>query len=269
MEDALAEVLSRHTTLGASISGEHDSRVEIQVFLASEDFDLIPALVEDLATIGVDQPDVGTQEDEDWLAAYRDHIRPFVVGRRWWIDPHPEDPTSAPEGLRRLVIEPRMAFGTGSHQSTALVLMELEDRPPEGLNVLDVGTGSGILALAAERLGAAWAVGFDLDPEAVMVARQIRRDQDFPCDPAYFVGSRAALGRGVFDLVLCNMISEHFLPMAGSFLELMSPKAAVIFSGILESEEAEVVAALEDYGYRLRSKRVLDGWVALRMTHES
>ncbi len=267
-EDGLAEILNRHSTLGASLVTRADGRLGVDVFFGSDDGRLIPDLVRALVEIGVERTEVGTQEAEDWLASYRETIRPFVVGKGWWIDPHPGTPTPAPEGYRRLVIEPRMAFGTGSHQSTALVLMELESRPPEGLTILDVGTGSGVLALAAQRLGAAWVVGFDLDLEAVMVARQIRRDQDFSCDPAYFAGPWSAIGPAAFDLIVCNMISEHFLPMSRSFRQMLTAEGSVVFSGILESEAAEVSMALEHQGYRTLSVRTLDEWVAFRMTHE-
>ena len=266
-EDDLAEILNRHNTMGASLVSRADGRFCVEVFFGPDDGHLIPDLVHALVEIGVERTEVGTQEAEDWLASYREAIRPFVVGKSWWIDPHPGTPTPAPEGFRRLVIEPRMAFGTGSHQSTALVLMELESCPPEGLTMLDVGSGSGILALAAERLGAAWAVGFDLDLEAVMVARQIRRDQDFSCDPAFFAGPRSAIGDGAFDLIVCNMISEHFLPIAESLREMLAPDGSVVFSGILESEAARVSVALEHQGFRMLSTRALDEWVAFRMTH--
>jgi len=266
-EDDLTEILNRHSTMGASLVDRADGRLGVDVFFGPDNGRLIPNLVHALVAIGVERTEIGTQEAEDWLASYRETVRPFVVGKGWWIDPHPGTPTPAPDGFRRLVIEPRMAFGTGSHQSTALVLMELEDRPPEGLTILDVGSGSGILALAAERLGAAWAVGFDLDLEAVMVARQIRRDQDFSGDPAFFAGPRSAIGTGVFDLIVCNMISEHFLPMSESFREMLAVEGSVVFSGILESEAAEVSAALEHQGYRMLSVRTLDEWVAFRVTH--
>ena len=266
-EDDLAEILNRHSTMGASLVNRPDGRLGVDVFFGSDDGRLIPDLVNALVAIGVERTEVGAQEAEDWLASYRETIRPFAVGKGWWIDPHPGNPTPAPEGHRRLVIEPRMAFGTGSHQSTALVLMELESRPPEGLTMLDVGSGSGILALAALRLGAAWVAGFDLDLEAVMVARQIRRDQDFSCDPAFFAGPRSAIGDGAFDLIVCNMISEHFLPIAESLREMLAPDGSVVFSGILESEAARVSVALEHQGFRMLSTRALDEWVAFRMTH--
>lgn len=267
LEDDLAEILNRHKTMGASLESGAEGKVSVQVFFDKGDARRVPELIEAVEAIGARKTEIGYQEAEDWLASYRMHVRPFCVGTRWWIDPHPENPTPAPEGRRRLVIEPRMAFGTGSHQSTALVLMELEDCPPDGLSVLDVGTGSGVLALAAQRLGASWAVGFDLDLEAVFVARQIRRDQDFPCCPAYFGGELTAIGWSAFDLIVCNMISEHSLPMAGSLRKLLSSQGTAIFSGILETEAGEVTAKLEAAGFRVLSTRALDEWVAFRVTH--
>ena len=265
-EEDLAEILTRHKTMGASLENRADAKIDVQVYFDSDDAGLAEGLIQALEAIGVRKAEIGYQEAEDWLASYRLHVRPFTVGSTWWIDPHPESPTPAPEGRRRLVIEPRMAFGTGSHQSTALVLMELENTAPDGLSVLDVGTGSGVLALAAQRLGASWVVGFDLDLEAVLVARQIRRDQDFPCFPAYFGGTLEALGSPTFDLIVCNMITEHFLPMAGSLKGLLSSLGTAIFSGILASEADEVTKKLKAVGFRVLSTRVLDEWVAIRVT---
>ena len=124
-EDDLAEILNRHSSMGASLVSRAAGRVGVDVYFGPNDGALIPDLVDALVSIGVLETEVGTQEAEDWLAAYRDSVRPFVVGQSWWIDPHPGVPTPAPAGFRRLVVEPRMAFGTCSHQSTALVLMEL------------------------------------------------------------------------------------------------------------------------------------------------
>lgn len=268
-EDELAEILTGHQTMGASLEIREDEKLDVRVFFEIGETALARELIEALKAIGVQRAEIGRQESEDWLAAYRRHVRPFAVGNTWWIDPHPKNPSPAPEGRRRLVIEPRMAFGTGSHQSTALVLMEIESVLPEGLSVLDVGTGSGVLALAAQRLGASRVIGFDVDLEAVLVARQIRRDQDFPCCPAYFGGTLAALGKSSFDLILCNMISEHFLPIAGSLKALLSSRGTAVFSGILASESEDVSRQLENAGFQVLSTRLLDEWIAFRVTHSS
>ena len=263
-EDDLGGVLALHPTLGASLTPYGEETLAVDIYLDPRFRDEIPALLEDLEAVGARGVEVGDFEARDWLASYRERVRPFPLGETWWIDPHPRTPTPAPPGRRRLAVEPRMAFGTGTHPSTALMLTNLERNPPRGLSVLDVGTGSGILALAADSLGADRVVGFDIDLASIMVARQILRDQDFSPTPSYFAGGIEAVGRGAFDLILCNMISERFLPIAGSLRPLLHPAGAAVFSGILETEREEVESSLEEKGFRSTSIDELDGWILIR-----
>lgn len=262
-EDDLAELLGRHSTQGAALDPRNE-RLLVDLYMQPEPSDGVGNLVRDLEQLEPSDLELTTIDDEDWLAAYRETLQPFEVGRTWWMDPHPDRPTPAASGRRRLAVEPRMAFGTGSHPSTALVLQELEDLPVRGASVLDVGSGSGVLSLAALRLEAGWAVGFDLDPEAVFVARQIVRDQDFACSPAYVVGSVDGFGPARFDLILCNMISEHFGPIAGALCGMMAPTGTAVFSGILKTEEEAVSVRLGRAGFKTVSSRGMDEWVALR-----
>ncbi|MCD4748794.1 MAG: 50S ribosomal protein L11 methyltransferase [Thermoanaerobaculales bacterium] len=264
-EPNLAEVLGSHATLGSMLGSVFEGRVEATIYLDSSQEPVIPSLLQDLEGLACSELRVGTLPGQDWLKAYRERVKPFSLGRTWWIDPHPQMPSQAPKGRLRLVIEPRMAFGTGSHESTHLVLLELEDDPPEGLSVMDIGTGSGILALAAERLGAVRTVGLDIDLQAVIVARQIVADQDFACSPGYLAGPLAAVGRGEFSLVLCNMISEHFRPLIAGIRRIMTAEGTAVFSGVLAKEAEEVSLALEKGGLRVEKTRHLHDWVALRV----
>jgi ribosomal protein L11 methyltransferase len=156
-----------------------------------------------------------------------------------------------------------MAFGTGSHESTQLMLCELEDLDLEGQAVLDVGCGSGILCLAALSRGAGSAMGLDIDPQSVWVARQIAMQQERPLKPAYVIASLAAFGGGGFDLVLCNMIAERFLPLLKAIRRLARKGATVIFSGILELQRAEVLRALAANGLQLVGERQLADWLSI------
>src|SRR5262249_18536591 len=109
--------------------------------------------------------------EEDPLAVFRAASRPFPVGKRFWLDPGEPPHAAAPPGRIALLLPASTAFGTGGHESTRLALESLEEQPIAGAEVLDVGTGSGVLALAAAALGSRRAVGLDTDAEAVFVAR--------------------------------------------------------------------------------------------------
>jgi ribosomal protein L11 methyltransferase len=221
-----------------------------------------------LAALGAVEILVQPFQQADWLAAYRATVRPHAVGRRWWMDPHPDAPTAAPQGRWRLAVEPRMAFGTGSHESTQLVLVALEELAQRwdavgGATVLDVGAGSGVLALAAERLGAAWVVGLDVDPEAVWVARQIARQQEWPAGPLYLIGPVAALSGVRFDLILCNMIPKQSVPLLPDLRRLLASRGWLVLSGILQDQAAEVGGELRLHGLGVEETSSLDDWACV------
>lgn len=263
-EEALAEVVAVVGALGATVEARDDGTVGACVWFPD------PAAAGRGATAlaelgGAEPPRIEVEADRDWMEAYRESARAFPVGRRWWVDPRPDVPSSAPADRLRLAVEPRTAFGSGSHESTRLVLCELEDHPPTGRVVLDVGTGSGILTLAADRLGAASAVGLDVDPEAVWVARQTAATQEWRCRVRYIVGPLETVSpRARFDLVLCNMVVEEFLPLVDGIAARLADGGEAVFSGILEAQLEEVRRALGGSGLAVASERRDGTWAALR-----
>ncbi len=241
--------------------------MRVSVYLSKDQGGEVGALLSDLEAAGGSDLTTEVRLAEDWLAAYRARARPFAIGRTWWIEPCAGSDDGVPEGRCRLVVEPRMAFGTGSHESTHLVLLDLEDDPPVGERFLDVGTGSGILALAAQRLDASWTLGLDIDLQAVFVARQIAGDQDFHQDVCYVGGPLAAVGGVFFDRIVCNMVVAQFMPLVDDIRRVLAPAGCVIFSGILQSEEAEVRDLLDERGLRIHGVRHLGDWLSLRAGH--
>jgi ribosomal protein L11 methyltransferase len=162
-----------------------------------------------------------------------------------------------------LAIEPRMAFGTGSHESTQAILMALEDIEVNGRRVLDVGAGSGILALAAESLGAESVVGVDIDETSVWVAIETARQQEWPSRVSYVIGTVECIGRTEFDIVMCNMITSVFLPLLSEMRRLLAPAGIAVFSGLLVSEVESVSGALVEAGFAIPSHRVFGDWASL------
>ena len=206
--------------------------------------------------------------DADWMAPYREHVLPFTVGRRFLLDPRePQDfaPSTAisHDGRIRLRLPARSAFGTGSHESTRLALELLERADVRDRRVLDVGTGTGILAFAAVGLGARLAVGFDNDVIAPLHAEvNARLNGVHAC---LYAGTLAALdARFAFDVALVNVVPEQILPEIDSLVARLAPGASVIFSGILRTAGPRFLRALRERGLVRRASRIAGEWVAYR-----
>ena len=263
LEEELPELLGPWGVLGTEIGGHSNRGVIIAVYLSrvdSGDVDGVCCLLTDRGARDIERE---TLDAADWLAGFRESTRPFEVGGSWWIDPHPDQPTAAPSGRRRLVVEPRMAFGTGSHESTQTILMALEEIEVKDRRVLDVGTGSGILALAAEFMGADFVVGLDIDATAVWVAFETAQQQEWRSSVGFVLGPVECIGGGEFDIVMCNMITSSFLPLAPELRKRLSPAGIAVFSGLLASEVCYVSGALIEAGFIIRSHSIHGDWASI------
>ena len=197
--------------------------------------------------------------DLDWSQAWKEglgaiEISPRLVVRPSFVD-HPLG-----LGQSEVVVDPGCAFGTGGHESTRLAL-EWVDRLMEAdlgpVRVLDVGTGSGILGLAALKLGAGFAVGFDLDGEAIREARRVALGNGMADRLNLFAGPIAALAAETFDLVLVNMLRSEMLAIVGEIAGTLSPGSNLVLSGLLEGDRPRVLEAFGEFGLEERSERSL------------
>ncbi len=176
-------------------------------------------------------------EDRDWGERWKEGLAAFAVGRTFvrpsWIAASP------PPGTVEVVLDPGMAFGTGTHTTTALCLAVLGEtvglRP--GLSVLDVGTGSGLLAIAARRLGAGRVVASDVDPEALRVARENAAANGVDLE---VTGAEVGAIAGPFDLVVANILANTLVALAPALAAQVAPGGTLHLSGILREQEAEV-----------------------------
>ncbi|MEN8183336.1 MAG: 50S ribosomal protein L11 methyltransferase [Myxococcota bacterium] len=207
--------------------------------------------------------------EQDWSRGWRAHHRPLEISPRLAIQPSFARAPVRP-GQEVLVIDPGQAFGTGSHASTRLILELLAGplcRLLPGSEVLDAGTGSGVLALAALRLGARRVVAFDLDPLAAAEARRNALGNGLAAGLQLFTGPAQAL-RGSFDLVVANLLRGELEPILPTLTEQLGSSGALVLSGLLEAEEAPVRAALAELGLlRVEARRSGDAtgdrWLAL------
>ncbi|HWZ84858.1 MAG TPA: 50S ribosomal protein L11 methyltransferase [Thermoanaerobaculia bacterium] len=198
----------------------------------------------------------------DPLEAYRAASRPFSVGRRFWIEPGEANDGAPPEGRIALRVPASRAFGTGTHASTRLALLALEDEALDGRSVLDVGTGSGVLALAAAGLGARRVVGLDTDPDAIFVARENAGRHAFGERVRLYAGPLGACA-GQFDLVVANMLAEEILPEAGRLRSRAARQGRVLLSGVTRERERAVLARLRTGRWKLAGRRTEDEWISL------
>jgi ribosomal protein L11 methyltransferase len=202
--------------------------------------------------------------DLDWMALARQHHRPITVGRRLLVAP-PWDVPTAP-GRELLVIEPGMAFGTGQHATTRGCLEAIEAAVADGgvRSALDVGTGSGILALALERLGVPRVVALDTDPAVLPVARaNLARNgaRRF----ALVAGSLAAL-RARFDLVVANLVAASIVAESSALAAAVAAGGRLVLSGLLDDQAGPVARAYP--GWRVVETRGEAGWQTLTLERD-
>lgn len=209
--------------------------------------------------------------DQNWMEAWKVHYQPIPVGKRLIIVPAwLESPD-----LERLTIkiDPGMAFGTGTHPSTQLCLELVEHYAPAGGPVIDVGCGSGILSIAALKLGAAFALGVDIDPAALRASRENAGANGIAEDSlALGVGSVAEILSGCFSvrnapLVLANILAPVLIRLfADGLAGLRSPGGVLVLAGILAEQAEKVIHAGREQGLKLIEKRQMGDWVALAMS---
>jgi ribosomal protein L11 methyltransferase len=205
--------------------------------------------------------------DEDWAEAWRAHFAPFPVGRRFVVAP-PWD-TPPPDGRLLLRIEPGRAFGTGQHGTTAGCLMLLEDaveRARPAARALDLGTGSGILAIAAARLGVPEVDAVDSDPDAVASAVLNVERNGLSGRVRCTVADAARVDRPA-PLVVANLLAAAHRALAPRYRRLVEPGGTIVLGGVLDAEAAEIRAALGAHGLAVRDARSVDGWTSLLAGH--
>lgn len=199
---------------------------------------------------------IETLPDQDWQRAWMDRFQPLRFGRRLWVVPHwhtPPDPDAV-----NVMLDPGLAFGTGTHATTALCLEWLDGAELRGKTVVDFGCGSGILAIAAARLGAAevWAV--DHDPQALLATRANAAANGVAAQ--IHACTADALPAFAADLVLANILAGPLLALAPHFAELVRAGGDLVLSGILAEQADEVLEKYRAW-FTMAPIDVREGWV--------
>lgn len=236
--------------------GWQHSRV---VALFDRDADVAAMLGEAARAAGLSQvPDfeISWLEEQNWVQLTQSQFDPIRVSGRLWIVPSWHE-SPDPEAIN-LILDPGMAFGTGSHPTTRLCLEWLERSVGAGCSVLDYGCGSGILAIAAARLGAARVAGVDIDPQAVEAARANAQRNDVQAE---FADSAQALA-GEYDVVVANILSNPLRVLAPAICAHVRSGGRLALSGILREQAAEIVAIYAPW-LSLEVADVREDWVCL------
>ena len=205
-------------------------------------------------------PRIEAVEDQDWERAWMDDFRPMRFGQRLWICPSWQEPPEA--DAVNLILDPGLAFGTGTHPTTALCLEWLDANPPTGALVLDYGCGSGILSLAALKLGARHAWGVDIDPQALTATRTNAERNGIATGNLYAVDPQELppLEAG---LVIANILSGPLVELAPLLCAHLKPGGHLVLSGILAEQADTVREAYAACIERWEADAIRDGWVRL------
>lgn len=221
-------------------------------------------------------PEYRPIQQVDWTEAWRQHYRPIEIGRTlvivpaWMENPNPE--------RIAIRIDPGMAFGTGTHPTTQLCLELVEEIIDDSdqrsdMQVIDLGCGSGILAVAALKLGVAHALGVDIDADALRSARKNAQTNQVAEQLEFGLGSLKDILIGTYSihqahLVLANILAPVVVRLLDEGLEkLLMPDAEIVLSGILDEQLWEVAEAVKRNGLRMIDRRQIEDWVALRVAH--
>jgi ribosomal protein L11 methyltransferase len=201
---------------------------------------------------------------QDWNSLWAQSVKPVRIGRRLLIR-QSWNPVESQAGLIELVIDPRRAFGTGFHATTQLLLEWLEDAIRGNERVLDVGTGSGVLAMAAVRLGAAFALGIDCDPEAIECAAESAAANSFGPELELRLESIEKLETGGFDVVVANLDRNTILRFAGELARAVGPQGRLCLTGIQEEDPADVLSAFAAHKGLAAGQWQREDWLALEI----
>ena len=196
-------------------------------------------------------------EQEDWQNGWRKYYHPMDVGQRLAVVPSWQDYETS---RVKLILDPGLAFGTGGHETTNLCLEVLDERVRGGERVLDIGTGSGILAIAALKLGAAVAEGVDIDPVAVRTAGENAALNGVADKLTVLVGDLSDKASGKYDIITANIVANAIMALAPAVPGLMADDAVFIASGIIDSRKDEVIAALKAAGLAVLEVKEKRGW---------
>ena len=201
--------------------------------------------------------------EEDWANSWKEYYKPIKIGEKIVIVPAWEK-YSAKDGEIIVRMDPGMAFGTGTHETTRLVIKFLEKYIKQGMRVADVGCGSGILAICASKLGAGECKAYDIDPVAVKVANENIKDSgldNVTCDVSDLL--KQVDRSAPYNVICANIVADIIIRMMPDVGELMDENSVILASGIIVERSEDVINAFDDNGFKIVERIDENGWCAL------
>ena len=235
----------------------------VGLFDSNVDLERIIIRIEQQLRVKIDDWKGEPLEDKDWVRAWMDNFKPMQFGEKLWVVPSTFEPPQA--DAANILLDPGLAFGTGTHPTTSMCLEWLDANPPIGKEVIDFGCGSGILAIGAILLGAKHAEAIDLDPQALLatvdnaeknnVSENINTylPKDFPNQTT--------------SLLLANILASPLIELAGYFADLTLPQGNIVLSGILAEQADNVLAAYKE-NFDISIWKQQDDWICLAGTRK-
>lgn len=214
----------------------------------------------DLGRLAVE---TGEVREEDWSTAWKKYYHPTKVGEHVVIVPCWETYTPAP-GETVVTLDPGMAFGTGTHETTRLCIRLLEECVTPGTSLLDVGTGSGILAVTGLLLGVERAVGVDIDELSVKIAGENAALNGVEGRLTLLQGDLTEKVEGTFDVICANIVADVIIRLSRDVARFLKRGGVLLCSGIIEEREDEVVSALKEAGFTVERVLTDNGWAAIK-----
>ncbi len=204
----------------------------------------------------------GRVDDDNWAQGWKKHYKPLRIGQNIVIKPSWEDYKPRPKDIV-VALDPGMAFGTGTHESTVLCIELMEKYPVKECRVIDIGCGSGILALTAAKLGAGWVEAYDIDEIAVKAARENIRLNGMDRIVRVETGSLLDKVQGRAHMIVSNIVADVIIRMCRTVGEYLMPEGVFIASGIIDERFADVKEAFGDSGLEITERLERGGWTAL------
>ena len=237
--------------------------VIVHMYLAPDEnpAEILPLFEERLKAAGVEYTlNTSGIQQEDWQNAWKKYYHAMDIGKRLAIVPGWENYET---DRTVITMDPGMAFGTGTHETTSLCLETLDELVKGGERVLDIGTGSGILAIAALKLGAATAEGVDIDPMCVRTAGENALRNGVQDRFRVLVGDLSDKASGVYELITANIVAAAILSLAPAVPALMAEGGRFLASGIIDERKDEVLDGLKAAGLRPVGVKENRGWVCI------
>lgn len=275
-EEFLADTTPRWDYIDESVMQLKDKETNVKCYLPDtiqglEQFNQIKS---GLSALRAENPeiDLGRLEvettlldEEEWSTAWKKYYHPVKIGKKLVVVPCWEEYTLS-AGEVKVTLDPGMAFGTGTHETTRLCMQLLEECVTDGSEVLDIGTGSGILAITALLLSAKKAVGVDIDELAVKVAGENAALNGVSDRLSLYCGDLTEKITGKYDIVCANIVADVIIRLSSLVRQFMKPDGILLVSGIIEERSSEVLAALKSEGFSVVRQLNENGWVSIQLS---